>query len=235
MCCATCSNQYSIKFVSGTPSSSEASGNHHIFNVNIDGITNASGLIDRIISDAGSTPGGHYTSLAKDGDKLVMYDNRVYKDIYLSGSTVQKGVAHGIPEDPTAVADIIIQAGTENDPNQRIDIKLPGISLNTLKLTDTKVNPQSEALKAIDSFKDALGYVSTERSRMGAYQNRLEHTIANLDNVVENTTAAESQLRDTDMAAMMVEYSNQNILLQAGQAMLAQANQTNQGVLSLLQ
>jgi flagellin len=86
----------------------------------------------------------------------------------------------------------------------------------------------------IEKFKDALEYVSKERSRMGAYQNRLEHTIANLDNVVENTTAAESRIRDTDMAAEMVRFSAVNILSQAGQSMLAQANQTNQGVLSLL-
>ena len=80
-----------------------------------------------------------------------------------------------------------------------------------------------------------LQKVSTQRSALGAVQNRLEHTISNLDNVVENTTSAESQIRDTDMATEMVKYSNNNILAQAGQAMLAQANQSNQGVLSLLQ
>ena len=78
-------------------------------------------------------------------------------------------------------------------------------------------------------------WVSTQRSALGAVQNRLEHTINNLDNVVENTTSAESQIRDTDMATEMVKYSNNNILAQAGQAMLAQSNQANQGVLSLLQ
>ncbi len=82
--------------------------------------------------------------------------------------------------------------------------------------------------------KAAIKDVSEQRSDLGAIQNRLEHTINNLDNVVENTTAAESQIRDTDMATEMVKYSNNNILAQAGQAMLAQANQTNQGVLSLL-
>ena len=82
--------------------------------------------------------------------------------------------------------------------------------------------------------KQAIKDVSQQRSDLGAIQNRLEHTIANLDNVVENTTAAESQIRDTDMASEMVKFSNNNILAQAGQAMLAQANQTNQGVLSLL-
>ena len=93
----------------------------------------------------------------------------------------------------------------------------------------------ANALNAIDTVKEAIQMVSTQRSSLGAVQNRLEHTIANLDNVVENTTAAESQIRDTDMATEMVRYSNNNILAQAGQAMLAQANQANQGVLSLLQ
>ena len=89
--------------------------------------------------------------------------------------------------------------------------------------------------KTVSSIKSALQAVSEQRSKLGATQNRLEHTINNLGNVVENTTAAESAIRDTDMASEMVKYSNNNILAQAGQAMLAQANQSNQGVLSLLQ
>ena len=84
------------------------------------------------------------------------------------------------------------------------------------------------------SIKSAIQCVSEQRSRLGATQNRLEHTVNNLNNVVENTTSAESAIRDTDMASEMVKYSNNNILAQAGQAMLAQANQSNQGVLSLL-
>ncbi len=93
----------------------------------------------------------------------------------------------------------------------------------------------TNALAAIDTIAAAIQKVSTQRSALGAVQNRLEHTIANLDNVVENTTAAEAQIRDTNMATEMVKYSNNQILAQAGQAMLAQANQANQGVLSLLQ
>jgi flagellin len=88
---------------------------------------------------------------------------------------------------------------------------------------------------SIDIISNALKEVSKQRSMLGAIQNRLEHTIKNLDNVVENTTAAESQIRDTDMATEMVQFSKNNILAQAGQSMLAQANQSNQGVLSLLQ
>jgi flagellin len=87
----------------------------------------------------------------------------------------------------------------------------------------------------IDMISKAINNVSSQRSALGALQNRLEHTIANLDNVSENTQSAESRIRDTDMADEMVEYSKNNILAQAGQSMLAQANQATQGVLSLLQ
>ena len=93
----------------------------------------------------------------------------------------------------------------------------------------------SDVASFIDVVSAALETVASQRSALGAVQNRLEHTINNLDNIVENTTAAESRIRDTDMAKSMVTYSNNQILAQAGQAMLAQANQTNQGVLSLLQ
>ena len=108
---------------------------------------------------------------------------------------------------------------------------------NTGDLDTLLVNGKDDkhARDAIDTISAALQEVSKQRSALGAAQNRLEHTIANLDNVVENTTSAESSIRDTDMATEMVKYSNNNILAQAGQAMLAQANQSNQGVLSLLQ
>ena len=90
------------------------------------------------------------------------------------------------------------------------------------------------ATYAIDAIEDAIAKVNDQRSALGAVQNRLEHTINNLDNVVENTTAAESRIRDTDIADEMVKYSKNNILAQAGQSMLAQANQSTQGALSLL-
>ena len=106
-----------------------------------------------------------------------------------------------------------------------------GLGVNGLKVDGD--NPD-KATGAIDTIATALQRVSDQRASLGAIQNRLEHTINNLDNVVENTTSAESAIRDTDMATEMVKYSNNNILAQAGQAMLAQANQSNQGVLSLL-
>jgi flagellin len=98
-----------------------------------------------------------------------------------------------------------------------------------------RVDNYDIANATISKVQYAINEVSSQRSYLGALQNRLEHTIANLDNVSENTQSAESRIRDTDMASEMVEYSKNNILAQAGQAMLAQANQSTQGVLSLLQ
>lgn len=107
--------------------------------------------------------------------------------------------------------------------------------INSFQADSATTKIDAKGFASLNAFiKSALQTVSKQRSDLGAVQNRLEHTIKNLDNIVENTTAAESQIRDTDMATEMVKYSNNNILTQAGQAMLAQANQSNQGVLSLL-
>ena len=127
-----------------------------------------------------------------------------------------------------------LQVGSEGDDSQTIAISIDKMSSTSIGVSGVSVATREGAKTAIGSIKNAIKKVSKQRSDLGAVQNRLEHTIANLDNVVENTTAAESRIRDTDMATEMVRYSNQNILQQAGQAMLAQANQSNQGVLSLL-
>ncbi len=146
-----------------------------------------------------------------------------------------------------------LQVGSETDGQNQIEISIVKLSATNIGVgaklgataADTvpgtadagqiNVMSHSNAKASIESIKGALISISKQRSDLGAIQNRLEHTIKNLDNVVENTQAAESQIRDTDMAEEMVRYSNNNILAQAGQSMLAQANQTNQGVLSLLQ
>ena len=130
-----------------------------------------------------------------------------------------------------------LQVGTETNSNNQIEISIAKMSASGIGIGSISVTGSngSNALQAMELIKAALESVSKQRSDLGAIQNRLEHTIKNLDNVTENTQAAESQIRDTDMAKEMVKYSNNNILAQAGQSMLAQANQTNQGVLSLLQ
>ena len=129
-----------------------------------------------------------------------------------------------------------LHVGADADMTNKISVKISSLDTTGLGIAGLNVKDKTgiSATYAIDSIADAIAKVSAQRSSLGAIQNRLEHTINNLDNVVENTTAAESQIRDTDMAEEMVKYSKNNILQQAGQSMLAQANQANQGVLSLL-
>ncbi len=115
------------------------------------------------------------------------------------------------------------------------DVTKVEIAKSTKKGYGARVDDYATANKTINKVQKAINIVSEQRSALGALQNRLEHTVANLDTVSENTSAAESRIRDTDMAKMMVEYSKNSILTQAGQSMLAQANQSTQGVLSLLQ
>ena len=129
-----------------------------------------------------------------------------------------------------------LHVGADADENNKIALTIDAMDSTSLGISGLNLvdNTGAKATYAIDSIADAVAKVSSQRSALGAIQNRLEHTIANLDNVVENTTSAESQIRDTDMAEEMVNYSKNNILAQAGQAMLAQANTSTQGVLSLL-
>ena len=131
-----------------------------------------------------------------------------------------------------------LHVGAESKQANKISVTIDamsakGIGIDGLKTTGLMT--EDDATASIDVIGNAISKVAKQRSALGAVQNRLEHTIANLDNVVENTTSAESRIRDTDMAEEMVAYSKNSILQQAGQSMLAQANQANQGVLSLLQ
>ena len=129
-----------------------------------------------------------------------------------------------------------LHVGSDADMTNKINVNIETMNSSYLGIKGLNVSDDTgvAATYAVDAIADALQKVSDQRSSLGAVQNRLEHTIANLDNVVENTTSAESRIRDVDMAEEMVEYSKNNILAQAGQSMLAQANQATQGVLSLL-
>ena len=133
--------------------------------------------------------------------------------------------------------DLSLHVGADSSDDNKINMSVSMISARGLGINGLLVSGdnQDNATRAIDTIADAVAKVSSQRASLGAIQNRLEHTISNLDNIVENTTAAESEIRDTDMASQMVEYSKNQILAQAGQSMLAQANSANQGVLSLLQ
>ena len=139
-------------------------------------------------------------------------------------------------QNQTGALTMKFQVGADSSANNKITVNIDAMTAKGLGVNGLKVDGANSdnADNAVNVIAEAIQKVSTQRSALGAVQNRLEHTINNLDNVVENTTAAESQIRDTDMATEMVKYSNANILSQAGQSMLAQANQSNQGVLSLL-
>ena len=196
----------------------------------------------------------------KDGNGIAANGLESYFDIDETGKLVYKGGLYdsngnaqgtvgSALEDDAALSKFIskkaeapgalsfnLHVGADATDNNQIQLELSAMDAKTVGIKDVRVDGATDknALSAIETVKAAIQKISTQRSALGAIQNRLEHTINNLDNVVENTTAAESQIRDTDMAAEMVKYSNNNILAQAGQAMLAQANQANQGVLSIL-
>ncbi len=160
-------------------------------------------------------------------------------DIYVGGTATNgKGYSDGPLEiaanrRPTGFG-AAIHAGTDADMNNKIHLYIDAMDAESLGVDQVDVRTEDLASISIERVALALAQVSAQRSEIGACQNRLEHTVSNLGNVVENTTAAESQIRDTDMAKEMVAYANVNILQQAGQAMLAQMNQSNQGVLSLI-
>lgn len=257
--CCTCTRHYSIRFTGGTSSSMELSGGHFIYNIGIDGAKNASDLIQRIIqgTDNGN-PRQHFTKMVDNNGILVVYDDRsnaAYPKVpgttpgtWVGWKNAQfmiqareiygrfgPGVAHSIDDmrDFVRKNQVHIQVGAE--AGQHLEIALPFISSFVVGVSQVDARTQDGASAGIVAFKEALEYVSGERSRMGAYQNRLEHIINNLDNVVENTQASESWIRDADVAKSMVEFVTNQVLSQTGQFMLAQSNQNRDGILSLLQ
>ncbi len=156
-------------------------------------------------------------------------------EIQRVGSTTQFNKMNILDGTFSTGANKLLQVGANANQTIKIDIdalrSVVGSSLEADLKTETATNAQS----AIGVVQNSIEKLSKLRSKLGAVQNRLEHTVANLDNISENTQSSESRIRDTDMAEEMVQYSKNNILQQAGQSMLAQANQANQGVLSLLQ
>ena len=164
----------------------------------------------------------------------VYKDNSLYSDAEGKNAITKKDISSYVNKTSTHVTDDLsftLHVGADSSSNNKIATNIKSMSaaslgINVLKSTEAGIvdSTGNKATDAIDVIADALQKVSTQRSALGAVQNRLEHTIKNLDNVVENTTSAESQIRDTDMATEMVKYSNANILSQAGQSMLAQSN-----------
>ena len=188
------------------------------------------------------------TDLAADTDATnsvfkLYTDREKVQNIYSGDYVILSGGGLRGPQPPPGIGgtgglstgpigSLKLQVGTES--GEQIEISIESISAKSLGIDYLSVTTTESAGWAMDSLDVALEHVSRVRSSLGAYQNRLEHTIANLDNISENTQAAESRIRDTDMAKTMVEYSSSNIIMQAAQSLLAQSNQSNQGVLTLL-
>ncbi len=201
----------------------------------------------KYFDEQGNYKGGLYTTAqARAIDEVFGNDDSVeYEAIATSTGKDPAIITDYINQSSTNVANMLefdLHVGADSDRTNKITTGIDSISAAGLgidKLASYNIGivdkTGNNATDAIDVIAAALQKVSTQRSALGAVQNRLEHTIKNLDNIVENTTSAESAIRDTDMADEMVAYSNNNVLLQAGQSMLAQANQANQGILSLLQ
>ena len=167
-------------------------------------------------------------------NNVIAGANKVYDAVGNETTLNAKEVSDS--RDKVGALNVALHVGADATFNNQINMNIESMSSKGLGINGLKVDGTSDdaALGAIEKIKAAISKVSAQRSDLGAVQNRLEHTINNLDNVVENTTSAESAIRDTDMASEMVKYSNNNILSQAGTSMLAQANQSNQSVLSLL-
>ena len=177
-----------------------------------------------------ATQAANDTNTTADRDAVQSEINQLASEISRISSTTQFNTMNLIDGNYTNKS---LQVGSLC--GQAITISITEMSASGLGVNALKVSSFSAAGNAMSTIQGAISKVSTQRSELGALQNRLEHTIANLDNIAENTQSAESRIRDTDMADEMVEYSKNNILAQAGQSMLAQANQSTQGVLSLLQ
>lgn len=170
-------------------------------------------------------------------DRTALNDEvqQLKTEIQRVGSTTQFNKMNILDGGFSAGTKKALQVGA--NANQTISIAISALKsvVGSSLRDDLKIDTATNAQSAITTVQSSIEKLSTLRSKLGAVQNRLEHTVANLDNISENTQSAESRIRDTDMAEEMVQYSKNNILQQAGQSMLAQANQANQGVLSLLQ
>lgn len=170
-------------------------------------------------------------------DRTALNDEvqQLKTEIQRVGSTTQFNKMNILDGGFSAGTKKALQVGA--NANQTISIAISALKsvVGSSLIDDLKIGTATNAQNAITTVQSSIEKLSTLRSKLGAVQNRLEHTVANLDNISENTQSAESRIRDTDMAEEMVQYSKNNILQQAGQSMLAQANQANQGVLSLLQ
>ena len=251
--CCSCKNFYCIEFTDDNNGSvTNLGGQNYLLKVGLNGAQSAQDVYDRIKNQITTTPdyeGGntnalklpngsaHYTSVEFDGQNLIIFDQRSKSERTPDPSQgyglMKPGIYTGKPpKEPTYIDLKIGETSTKAD---KLKVERPSVSTKYLGIEDVFVLTQDEALAARTAYKAAAEVVSDERGKIGAYQNRLDHTINVHTATVENTTAAKSRVEDTDMAKEYTEYTSNNILTQAAQAMLAQAKTDPQNVLNLLQ
>lgn len=261
-CSQSCPETFEFKFVNGggskfvNPQSANKSEPHY-YEIDISGMTTGSQVCNELFDFVHKNPANgnptsgnavnvsHSNILIRTGsDSLVIRavspsftnaaDAIAEADRRYNGSKYgQTNFAEVTGSTETRITNILpIQYGA--DEGNMVDLEVERMNADLIGISDINVTTVKGCNQALDKTHDALEAINRQRSKLGVQQNRLEHTIANEDNIVENTTASESRIRDTDMAEVMVLHSMVNILHQAGQSMLAQANQSNQGVLNLL-
>ena len=195
-------------------------------------MTETHSMLQRMKTLTTQAANGTYTKTARDNiqaevDALNKEITRIASTTKFNGETPLSPAKKG--------QNLTFFIGASADTTNAMTVAQMTMTAEALTINNIAVDTTTHAFNAMASIDAAIEKVSTYRATLGAAQNRLEHTIANLDTTSENTQSAESRIRDTDMASEMVTYSKNNILAQAGQSMLAQANQSTQGVLSLLQ
>lgn len=257
--CQTCNEHYSIYFVDNgggghvQKTAPSAGSTNPILEIDIRSIPTTGGSVTgadlakelmSAIDKPGSVMGRHYTQYAynpADPTKLYVYDNRTwYTENNSSGNPVS--TATNASFEPTAFGRPTVKSEAKSpfpiqcksEATQYLNIYLPWVTREKMGLTHIDLSTQENASLSLELIDKATDYLSAERSDIGAYQNRMEHAIANNENTSENLQAAESLLRDADMAEEMVAYTKDNILLQASQAMLSQANSAPSRILELL-
>lgn len=256
-CSVGCNETFEFKFLNGDGTGGkkdELSGPTHLYTVDIGGLTNGNDIAKKIWDTVVANPTGKSPDAAPatgsqvvghgngllydpaDPAKLMVYSFTTPPTRFQNGYSGPYGKVDcsGIQPEEGQVKNFWIQA-SGSSPKDGMMLEVARMDAETIGIKDIDVSDQDGAKDAIDVIKDATSMISAMRSDLGAYQNRLEHAYANNMNKAENTTAAESRIRDTDMAEMMMKFTKDNILAQATEAMMAQANQSTQGVLSLLQ
>lgn len=258
--CCTCDNRYSIEFTDSEPDSYTSHEGNYIYKINVNGITNGNDLIDKITDILGGRGGRHVTyydgygnlitvaepqyhfsrygaELDANGNRtgrLIIFDNREFaKPNPSRGEGLFNAGIYAFIDPGHLNGKLHIQTGATR--GDAVVVGLPIINCDTLGLQNLYVLDGVEAGFSMDALDAALDYLNSERSGLGAWQNRLEHAQANVDQTAENTQASESRMRDYDMAEGMVEYSRTSILQQAGMAILAQAGHSNDMILRLLE